>query len=51
MKTCVVKLTHSVCSGTSGTPLATSKMLAPRNIVMKPISAAIWNWMYFLRLS
>jgi hypothetical protein len=47
----VVKFTHSVCSGTKGTPPTMLQMLAPRNVTMKPISAAIWNWMYFFRLS
>ena len=42
---------HSVCSGTNGTPLTMLNTLAPRNVTMKPISAAIWNSMYFLRLS
>jgi len=30
----MVKLTHSVCSGSSGRPLAMLKMLAPRNVAM-----------------
>jgi len=30
----VVKLTHSVCSGSSGMPLATLKMLADRKVMM-----------------
>jgi len=30
----VVNLTHSVCSGRSGTPRAMLTMLAPRNVAM-----------------
>jgi hypothetical protein len=30
----VAKLTHSACSGSSGTPAAMSKTLAPRNAMM-----------------
>ena len=30
----MVKLTHSVCSGSSGMPSAMLKMLAPRNVAM-----------------
>ena len=30
----VVKLTHSVCSGSSGSPPAMLKMLADRNVMM-----------------
>jgi len=30
----VVKLTHSVCSGSSGSPAAMLKMAAPRKVMM-----------------
>jgi hypothetical protein len=30
----MVKLTHNVCSGSSGMPLAMLTMLAPRNVAM-----------------
>ena len=35
-KTCVVKFSHSVCSGRNGTPPTMLKMLAPRNVEDEP---------------
>src|ERR1039457_7302001 len=46
----VVKATHKICSGRSGSPSAMLKMLAPRKEMMKPNMHPISNRMYRLRL-
>ena len=47
----VVKATHKICSGRSGSPPAMLKMLAPRKEMMKPNMQPISNRMYRARLS
>ena len=47
----VVKATHKICSGRSGSPSATLKMLAPRKEMMKPNMHPNSNRMYRVRLS
>ena len=49
--TCTTKLIQSTASGENGMPSAIEKIAAPRNVAMKPTSAAIWKRMYFDRLS
>jgi hypothetical protein len=46
----VVKATHRICNGSSGSPWAMLKMLAPRKAKMKPNMHPISNRMYRARL-
>ena len=47
----MAKLIHRICSGSSGVPLAMSKIPAPTNSRMNPASMIIWTRTYFIRLS
>ena len=49
--TCTTKLIQSTANGENGIPPAIERMAAPRKVAMKPTRAAIWNRMYFERLS
>ena len=49
--TWTTKLIQRTASGENGMPSAIEKIAAPRNVAMKPTSAAIWKRMYFERLS